>query len=92
MWEVFTTVAQNVGVSFENIILGVLLLGGLVFYAQDAKLGIILHFVAFSSAFILFYSLGLDYAIALTMVFIFLILLAFTLIPVNKTTQQGAVI
>lgn len=84
--------AENIGMSVENILLIAVLFGGLIFYAKDIKLGILINLFLQSGLFIVYYQLGLNYTSPLIIVFIHIILLSFTLYAVNKTVETGGVI
>lgn len=92
MWAVFNQVAGNVFITFENLILLLVFLGGLIFYARDARIGAILHFVAYALVFMWFYEAGLFWYGALILMFIFLIFLAFSLYAVDSQAQKGGLI
>lgn len=88
----FINMVTNLGMSFESIIILILLFAGLVFYASDFKLGLIMHMIAFACVFIWFYQIDLNWAVPLTLFFMCLIALSFTLYAVSRTTQRGAFI
>ena len=79
-------IENNAGMYFENILLLLVALGGLIFYARDFKIGIILHMLGFGCLFMLYYALGLNYAKALTAFFLCFIILCITLYAVAKTS------
>ena len=92
MWDVFNTVATNVGVELHNIFIIVIFLGGLIFYAKDYKLGIVLHFVGFGCLFMALYAMELPFAPALILFIMFGVIMALTLYTISKASQQGAFI
>lgn len=83
---------ENVGMGFENIILFVIIIAGLIFYARDYRIGVILHFVATGLLFIWFYEQNLNYVPSMISFFIFLILLSFSLYTTKMTTESGSFI
>jgi len=92
MWLGFETLVENVGLSFENIILLLIFAGGLIFYARDIKVGVVLHFLGFALAFMWFYSAGYTYSGALVLALMFLVILALTFYALSKRTEQGAIV
>lgn len=89
MNRAFDLIATNLSLSFETIVLLLVILAGLIFYSKDVRLGIILHMVATGSLFMWFYELNLNYVPSLICFFIFLILLSLTLYTVDKTVSAG---
>lgn len=77
--------------SIENIILLVVLLGSIIFYAKDFKLGLLLDFVFSALCFVWFYIAGLNYVYALVCTCIFLVLLSFSLYFVRQTANRGVI-
>ena len=90
MWAAIELLETNLAMSFENMVILIMGLGGFLFYAKDVKIGIIIHFVMFSGIFMGFYALGWSYGTALILALCFLILLSMTLLINNKA--QGAVV
>lgn len=82
----------NLGMSFETIILVLLLLGCLVFFAKDVRLGLVMIFVLSGLLFMWFYSTGLDYVPSLVVFFMDLIILSFTLYGSSKRSSVGGFI
>lgn len=87
-----TTLSNNLGMSFENIMLMVIVLGGFIFYVQDVKLGMILHVLMTGVLFMIFYNFALNYVFSLVTMFIFIVLLSLTLMPVTQGNRQGGFI
>ena len=92
VWPVFYTIADNVGVSFESLIILLLFIGGIIFYARDFKVGLLLHWFAFGLSFLWFYFQGLNWTIALVLFFMFLVLIALSFYSMAKTTERGAIV
>jgi len=82
----------NLGMSWEMGITIILLVGGLVFYAADFKIGAALHMVMFGLEFIALYLTGNNYAPPLILFFIALVMLTLSLYAVAKQTSRGAFI
>lgn len=88
MWEVFSTlVPNNVGMSFEYIVLIIVNLGLLVFYAKNFKLGLLTGFVLNGMLFMAFYQFGLNWTPPLIITFLNLIVMAMTLYSVDKVSS-----
>lgn len=92
MWDVFTQAANNVYMSFENVILLLAFFGGMIFYSRDFRIGAILHFVVFALIFMWFYTGSLNYYGALTLAFMFLVIMAFSFYAVDSQAQTGGLI
>lgn len=92
MWDMFSMVASNVNMTFENIITLLVTLGGFIFYARDVRLGLVLHMVMYSLVFMWFYEAGLNYSMPIILMFISLVFLAFTLYAVSKSSRVGSII
>lgn len=84
-----TGIEQNVGVSFETTVLFIVLVGSLVFYARDFKLGLIISMVFSGLLFMWFYTAEYNYVPSVIMFFIFFILLSLSLYPVSVGGQEG---
>lgn len=87
-----TTIANNLGMGLENIILLVVILGGIIFYAKDFKLGVVMHLLMTGLLFMWFYELEMNYVPSLVACLMFLVILSLSLYAVGKTAQRGAVI
>ena len=80
MWEILQyTIPNNLGVVFEVILLLVINVLGLIPYAKDFKLGLILSFLANGLLFMGLHALGLNYVLALVLCLMFLVMLCFSL-------------
>lgn len=89
MWEVFGDIAGNLLFTFENIVLLLITIGGLIFYAKDFKLGVLMHFLSYGLTFIWFYYMGMNWGISLICCFICLVMLSFSLYAVSQTSRTG---
>lgn len=83
----FTEIANNVGMRFENIILLLVIAGGLIFYAGDVKLGLLMQFLGTGLLFIWFYSAGLYYVPSLVVFLITVVILSLSLYASAKSSQ-----
>lgn len=88
-----TNLATNLGVSFEFIIVFVVGLAFLAFFAKDFKLGAIMEFLINALIFIWFYEKNLNWVVPLVLMFMWFIVMAFTLYAVRKqaSTYGGLV-
>lgn len=87
-----TSMAANLGMSFENIILLIVFSIGLVFYAKDFKIGLIWQAFTAMLLFIWFYDQGMNYAPSIVVFFMTLVILAISLYAVEKASSRGVVI
>jgi hypothetical protein len=93
MWEAITSLISNLGVSFEVAITLILTLGCMIFFAKDFKLGILMMLFTNAGLFMWFYAASMDnWGLPLGLVFMFIIILSFTLYAINKTGQRVGVI
>lgn len=92
MWSGFSLISANVGMSLENIVLILLMLGSMIFMAKDFKIGVVILFVTSGMSFVLFYLLSMNYVPFLVVFFMTLVILAITLLMVNRTVSRGAFI
>jgi hypothetical protein len=79
----------NVGISFEWIMLIITVLGAMIFFAKDFKIGMMILLVTTGGLFIWFYEAGLNYALPLIVFFMALVILALSLYAVNKSSATG---
>lgn len=85
-----SSMLQNLGMGFETLIIIVLVLGGLIFFARDFTTGVVALMIMSGATFVWFYSVGFIWALPLALFIITLILLSFTLM--KGQTQQGVFI
>lgn len=83
---------DNIGIGFENTILLLVLIAGIILYAKDFKIGLILQMLASGLLFVWFYEAGYNYTPALIVFLITFVILALTLIMVHKSTERGAIV
>ena len=88
-------ITTNLTVSIEMIIALLVLMGGFIFYAKDFKLGVSLHFFAFTLNFLSFWALNeyysktLNISPSLVFMLLFLVIMAFSLFAVEKNAPEG---
>lgn len=92
MWGAIELLAGNLGISFEAAIVFIFTMGCLVFSAKDFKLGILMALFINTGIFLWFYATDLNWALPLGLIFMFIIILSFTLYAINKTGQRVGVI
>ena len=89
MWVAFQDLAANLGFSFEGIIFYTLVIGGLIFYARDFKIGAIMHFLISLLCFMWFFYLGWDYSAPLKFGFAMLVLMALGLYSTISVSRDS---
>lgn len=82
----------NVGMSFENIVLLIIIVGGMIFYAKDFKLGLVIQFLGSGVLFLWFQSAGYNYTPSLITFFITLVLMCFSIYAAAKNESRGAIV
>lgn len=92
MLPIFETIATNLAMSIENVILLVAWLGGLVFAAKDFRLATIYWFVITAGTFLWMYTMAadgvnVDYYFSLVLMFISLVLMALNLLFIKKNAE-----
>ena len=92
MWDAFTIISSNVGMTFVNLVLMIVVLGCGTFFAKDFKIGVIAVMVCSGGLFAWFYEAGLNYVPSMVVFFMSLVVLTFTLLTVSKVVDKGGVI
>jgi len=92
MWEVFYTVSENVFMSFENIILIVFLLGMIIWFYADFKVGVVVTFLLSGAIFMWFYAAGLQWDKILMVFIASFIIMALSLYTISKTAHKGGIV
>lgn len=72
-------IVDNVGMGFENIVLLIVVLGCLMFFAKDFKIGMVLTFLLSSVCFIAFFNFGLDWGVSLVVMMLSFVLLTLSI-------------
>lgn len=86
------TVAGNVGVSLETMLLIIFLVGGFVFYAKSFLVGISMHFVLSAGLFMLLYQLDMNWVPALVVCMMSVVVMALTLYSSSKQSELGGLV
>jgi len=97
MWEAFINIAANLGVSIEDIILLVVMLSGIIAAAKSFKLAVVYWFITSGLCFITFYAwaqtdASIVWGKALIAFFMSLVVMALTMYPIAKTTDERGII
>jgi hypothetical protein len=85
-------VAENLLMSFETILIIILIIGSLIFYAKDVKLGFIMGFMMFGGLFMWFYSADLNFILPLYLCLGHFVMMCFTFYFESKSGQIGGFI
>lgn len=99
LWTIIDeTVATNIGMSIEYVLVILLTLGAMLFMAKNFKLGVMLLFFTSGVMFIVvfganqYYSAGMNYAPFLAIFFISLVIMVFTVYSASRSAQEGSII
>lgn len=88
-----TRIVENLGVSFETAVCLVFFFGGLVFFAKDFKLGLLMNLLIYAVLFLIFYGTGLNFVVPITMFFLYLIVTSLSLYAIAKVgPSRGGVV
>lgn len=83
-----TTLTTNLGVEWTSLIIIVFLAGMPIFFARDARVGLVVLLLLSSGLFVWFYTAGYDWTKPLWIAVIAIILLALTLIGHMSSRQN----
>lgn len=91
---IVSTAINNIGVSFEWVMLILIIIGSFIFFAKDFKVGMMILLVTAGGLFIWFYQETqngnpLDWTLPLSVFFMALVILALSLFAVNKNSATG---
>lgn len=92
MWDVFTTVANAVGMDIEYILLIVVFFGSMIFFAKGFQVGVSMEMLLTGGLFMWFYADGLQYGAALTVFLTWFVIMAISLYFMAKTQPSGGLI
>jgi hypothetical protein len=84
----FDLIAANLGFSFTTIIMIIVSLGGMIVYAKDIKVGMLLHAFAFLLLFIWFKYNNWDFQAPLIAFFVMIVLLSLSLLLNAKSASS----
>lgn len=86
MWPGIELISNNLGIGLEYLILIIVTLAGLIFFAIDWKVGLVIEFLSSGLLFMWFYNdASLDWAPALIAMFLWLVIMSLTLYSISKT-------
>lgn len=88
MMRALQLIAANLDSSVGFIIFFICILGGIIFYSRDYKIGLIIQLVIMVCLFMWFWNMGWDYRPPLLCVFITVVFLALS-IYANAKTAEG---
>ena len=80
----FNLITDNLELSIETIVLMLVLIGGVIFYAKDYRIGLIIQFLGTGGLFMWLYSAGLNYAPSLIAFFVVLVIMVLALYGQGK--------
>lgn len=89
MINILEMMALNLGLGVPELILLILSLTMLVFFAIDIKIGLIMLFISYNVSFIVFYEWGISTQSALILVFMTLAAMALTFILTNRQVKSS---
>lgn len=84
----FNIIEQNLLMNIENIILLVINIGMIIFYAVDFKLGAVLQFFINALAFVAFYLMGWDFKIVSIIFLASFVIMCLSLYAVAKSKES----
>ena len=91
MFSGIEIITSNLYMSFVDIITLVVMLGSLIFFAKDIRLGFIYLFVMSTGLFIWFYGAGYEFVHVLVIMFISLVLLALSVYFEGNNENGGLI-
>lgn len=91
VWDALSTIAGNIGMGLENVILFVLVVGCMIFFAKDFKVGCLGLMLTSGLCFMLFYYLDWYWLPSVIVFFMSLVVLSFSLYGVSQVSEKGGV-
>jgi|WetSurMetagenome_2_1015567.scaffolds.fasta_scaffold668126_2 hypothetical protein len=82
-------IAQNLGVSFENLVIIIMILASTLFFARNFKVGTVMLFLSSGCVFMWFQAAGYQVGVVLTIFFLSLIFMVMSLYAVGKEQEGG---
>lgn len=89
MWTVFTEVTQAMGTSVEWLVMIILLLGSLTFFAVNFQKGLVALIILCMGTFVWFYAEGLNYGLPLIILLMDIAMMALTLYLTKSEVRGG---
>jgi uncharacterized membrane protein YoaT (DUF817 family) len=90
--ESWQLVASNLASTPEILIILLVTGAGLVFYAEDFRIGLITHILIYGLTFVWFYTKNMTWSMPLIFMFVCIVLLTFTLMASQKAGEKGVII
>lgn len=84
------TIPQNVGMSFEMIIVFLLFVGGIILMAKDFRLALLAYVLSFGVDIIVMYEYGFNYVPGIISLLMIIVMLAFTLYAGSNKAKSAA--
>lgn len=91
MEDVWLSMALNLGVSFPDLLLFIVSLASIVFFAIHFRVGLIMLFISYSICFVAFYEWGYAFDHALILMFAMAAVMAVSFMISNKSEGKGFV-
>lgn len=91
MGDVWLNMALNLGVTFPDLLLFIVSLAGIVFFAIHFRVGLIMLFFSYVICFVAFYEWGYAYDHALILMFAMAAIMAVSFMIMNKNEGEGLV-
>ena len=92
MWDVFNTLAANLGVTFGGLAVTILTVGSFIFMAKDFTIGMFMFLLTQAGTFIWFYQVGFNYHIPLVLFFIGLVIMSLNIYSHFQQARVGGII
>lgn len=86
---IINTAVSNVGVSGEWIALLICVVGAMIFFAKDFKIGMLVLMATTGGLFVWFYERSLNWTLPLAVFLASVVILALSLYAVNKSSTTG---
>jgi hypothetical protein len=91
MEDLIDLIVDNLGIGFENLVLVLTILGSLILFAKDLRLGATVMFMFFAIEFIIFYNTGLETLGVLIALLVSLVVLTLSLYLTHSKASVGII-
>lgn len=91
MEDLINTLVGNLGINFDQLIVMLTVLGSIIFFAKDLRIGAIILLIMLVSEFIIFYELGIETFTALMAVLVSVVILALSLYITHSKTGTAII-
>lgn len=89
--DIINLITGNLGIAFTDLVLLLTVLGSLIFFAKDLRIGAVILFILFVSEYILFVEMGLESFKVLMALFCSLVVLTLSIYITHSKTTTGVV-